>query len=305
MTNMRKFLLVSFTLISLFSELKAQEIKLLYAGEVPGNITCNLKETGKIGTNAENVTVPTLAIFKPVNQDRLKGAVLIIPGGGYQHLAMGHEGYAVAKAFNDKGITAFVLKYRLPNNSSCFDKKELVPLMDAEQAMLIIRKNAKSWDIDPNNIGVLGFSAGGHLTATLITKYNQKLTADQTTNLRPDWAVLGYPVISMEDSISHAGSKKNLLGEHPDQNLTNLYSANLHVTNDTPPSFIFHAQDDKTVSVKNTLEFYNALINHKVAAELHIFQNGGHGFGLNNPSTKESWFEELISWLSSNHKLNY
>ena len=287
------------------TRVKAQEIWPLYSGAAPGNTPCDIQETGQLGLTAANVTTPTLAIFKPVKQDKFRGAVLIIPGGGYQHLAMGHEGYGVAKAFNDLGITAFVLKYRLPNNSSCFDNKELMPLMDAQRAMLIIRNNAKKTNINPRNIGVLGFSAGGHLAATLITKFDQQVIKSNGTSLRPDWAVLGYPVISMHDSITHAGSKKNLLGEHPDQKHADVYSADLHVTKKTPPCFIFHAQDDKVVPIKNSIAFYDALRSKQVTAELHVFQNGGHGFGLNNPTTNESWFEELISWLNSNHQLNY
>ena len=177
--------------------------------------------------------------------------------------------------------------------------------MDAEQAMATIRKNAQQWNIATSNIGVIGFSAGGHLAATLITKYREKLIDDKDINLRPDWAVLSYAVISMDDSIAHAGSKKNLLGEKADQKLSDLYSADLNVSANTPPSFIFHAQDDKVVPVSNSLRFYAALVKQKVAAELHIFQNGGHGFGLNNKTTQESWFNDLTSWLNSNHKLNY
>jgi len=300
---MKKLLLIACLLNCITA--KAQDIIPLYPGKIPGNLPCTIQETGKPGESTSNVTQPTLAVFRAAKPDQFKGAVLIIPGGGYQHLAMGHEGYDIAKAFNAIGITAFVLKYRLPNNSSCFENKTLVPLMDAEQAMATIRKNAQQWAIDTANIGIIGFSAGGHLAATLITKYGDKLIDDKDINLRPDWAVLSYAVISMDDSITHAGSKKNLLGEKADRKFSDLYSADLNVSAATPPSFIFHAQDDKVVPVSNSLRFYAALVKHKVAAELHIFQNGGHGFGLNNKTTQESWFNDLTSWLNSNHKLNY
>ncbi|PYF75200.1 alpha/beta hydrolase [Pedobacter nutrimenti] len=298
MKFLKSFALLFFCFSGL--SLNAQQVIPLYNGQIPGNLSCGVTERVPVKGEVAGVTVPTLTVFVAEKTDPLKGAVLIIPGGGYDHLAMTHEGFDVAKAYNAKGITAFVLKYRLPSESQCFADKKLVPLMDAQQAMVIIRSRAKEWNIDPQNVGVNGFSAGGHLAATLLTRYNMNLTADKNANLKPNWGVLGYPVISMADSLGKSGTKKNLIGMEASATEKEYFSAERHVDAATPFCFIFQAQDDRTVSVQHSLLFYQALLKNKVPSELHIFPKGGHGFGLHNKSTSESWFEQMIQWLLSN-----
>jgi acetyl esterase/lipase len=266
----------------------------------------NLKETStnleKIPVKGEvsDVTIPTLTIFQAEKSNACKTAILILPGGGYSHLAMEKEGYDVAKAYNKIGITAFVLKYRMPLNK-VFNDSKFVPLQDAEQAMYLIRKNASNYKIDPNNVGIIGFSAGGHLASTLLVHSDTSLISNEEhVNLLPNWALLGYPVITMSLEYGHTGSRKNLIGNDATQSDIDYFSNQLHITNTTPPSFLFLASDDKTVNPLNSILFYEGLLKNKINAEMHIYQNGGHGFGLNNKTTKESWLDASIDWLQQN-----
>ena len=282
----------------------AQQEFSIYEGPVPNALPCNKEEvvsknaTGKIVI--ANVTSPTVMVFNPVKQDANKTAIIVCPGGGYARLASGHEGNEVAEAFNKIGVTVFVLKYRLPFDS-CMTNKEIVPLQDLQQTIKLVRDRAAGFNINPAMLGVIGFSAGGHLVSTGITKFSESYIENTSnTSLRPDFAILGYPVISMDSAICHKGSRDNLLGKKPSAAKLNLFSSDMQVTAQTPPTFLVHASDDKSVPVENSIRFYQALIKNKVNAELHIYQNGGHGFGLHNATTSDAWFERVTTWMRVN-----
>jgi len=284
--------------------LLAQKEFSIYEGPVPNALPCNKEEvvsknaTGKIVI--ANVTSPTVMVFNPVKQDANKTAIIVCPGGGYSRLASGHEGNEVAEAFNKIGVTVFVLKYRLPFDS-CMTNKEIVPLQDLQQTIKLVRDRAAGFDINPAMLGVIGFSAGGHLVSTGITKFSESYIENTSnTSLRPDFAILGYPVISMDSAICHKGSRDNLLGKKAAAAKLNLFSSDMQVTAQTPPTFLVHASDDKSVPVENSIRFYQALIKNKVNAELHIYQNGGHGFGLHNATTSDAWFERATTWMRVN-----
>ena len=284
--------------------LLAQKEFSIYEGPVPNALPCNKEEvvsknaTGKIVI--ANVTSPTVMVFNPVKQDANKTAIIVCPGGGYARLASGHEGNEVAEAFNKIGVTVFVLKYRLPFDS-CMTNKEIVPLQDLQQTIKLVRDRAAGFDINPAMLGVIGFSAGGHLVSTGITKFSESYIENTSnTSLRPDFAILGYPVISMDSAICHKGSRDNLLGKKAAAAKIKLFSSELQVTPQTPPTFLVHASDDKSVPVENSVRFYQALIKNKVNAEIHIYQNGGHGFGLNNSTTTDAWFERATTWMRVN-----
>ena len=273
----------------------------LYPGTVPGSKQSSIKEQIIFvngGVRISSVIVPTLIQFTPAKPTGM--SVIICPGGGYARLAIDHEGVEVAKAFNQQGITAFVLKYRLPNDTIMIDKT-IGPLQDAQQAIRIVRKQAIAWGLNPNKIGIMGFSAGGHLASTAATHFN--FSADpsikDTISVRPDFAILLYPVISFDDSIAHKGSKAKLVGMNPSPEMTKLYSNELQVTKNTPPSFLVHAGDDGTVPVENSIRYYQACIKNKVPVEMHLYPKGGHGFGMNNKTTSEKWFDNLLSWLNT------
>jgi acetyl esterase/lipase len=246
------------------------------------------------------ITKPTLTIFLASKEIANGTAVIIYPGGGYWINAIGHEGMDIAKKFNEMGITAFVLKYRIPNDAT-MEKKEIGPLQDAQQAIKIVRERATEWSINPNRIGIMGFSAGGHLASTAGTHFNKSFISNEAKiNLRPDFMILIYPVISLQDSIGHLGSRDQLIGKHPTRDQINYFSNELQITKETPPTFLVHASDDNVVKVENSIVFYQNLIKHSVAAELHIYQQGGHGFGLNNKTTSDSWMDRCKNWMSAN-----
>jgi acetyl esterase/lipase len=289
----------------MFVAIAQQEIP-LYTGRIPNSKNCdtnNETEINQLGREVYKVVnTPTLTIYEPTNKDPQKPAILICPGGGYAVLAIHHEGHDVAKAFSAIGITAFVLKYRLPNDS-CMTNKEWVPLIDAQSAIKYIRNNAYKYAINPNKIGVIGFSAGGHLASTLATQFNWNLYNDGSqTSARPDFAILGYPVISMNDEFTHAGSKNKLLGKNVSIANKEQFSSELQVSKQTPPCFIFHAKDDKTVPVENSLRMKAALDAANIPAEFLLMDEGGHGFGLNNTKSTIQWFEEMKKWLKTTIK---
>lgn len=286
--------------------LKAQQIMDLYPGKIPGAkaIPATYKEIDVVKegktTSATKVSRPTLTIYQPDPSKSNGTAVVICPGGGYSHLAMGHEGEDVARKFTENGVTAFVLKYRLPSDSIMVDKT-FGPLQDAEQAIYVVRKNAAKWKIDPAKVGIMGFSAGGHLASSLAVHYRDvKIENPEKLNIRPDFAVLIYPVISFIDS-PHTGSVHNLIGKDAPETQKDYFSNNRHVDADTPISFLVHANDDKTVPVENTILFNQAMVKNKVAVETRLYQAGGHGFGLNNKTTTDEWFVHLISWMKQNN----
>lgn len=244
------------------------------------------------------VTNPTLTVF-PAPADKNTGAAVVIcPGGGYARLASDHEGIRVANWFNSIGVSAFVLKYRLPHDSIMQDKS-VGPMQDVQEAIRIVRRSTARYGINPAKIGVIGFSAGGHLASTAATHFQEKAyTVIDTVSARPDFAVLVYPVISMSD-ITHKGSRENLIGKNPTAAQVARFSNELQVTPQTPPVFLVHASDDKTVPVQNSINFYLACIQNKVPAEMHIYEKGGHGFGLATDvnSSQSNWPDALAAWL--------
>lgn len=245
------------------------------------------------------VSIPTLSIFLPRQSKPNQAAVIIFPGGGYQHLAIDKEGTKVAEWFNSLGIAAFVVKYRLPNDK-IMKNKNIGPLQDAQQAVRYVRQNAAKYNIDATKIGILGFSAGGHLASTLATHYDEK-TYETTSKIsaRPDFSLLIYPVISMQNDITHKGSQVSLLGDNPSQELLDSFSNEKKVTAQTPPTFLVHATDDTTVLPENSINFYLALKNNGVPAELHIYEKGGHGFGLGVKDTSKFWTRDCQEWLKN------
>jgi acetyl esterase/lipase len=246
---------------------------------------------------------PELTAYVP-----LKTAVVICPGGGYGFLAMDHEGKQVAEFFAKQGVAAFVLKYRIATKDRPGPLGE-APLLDVQRAIRTIRANAKSYGIDPNRIGVMGFSAGGHLASTAATHFdNGKKDGDEIdrTSCRPDFAILAYPVITMETGVTHAGSRRNLLGDKPDEKLVELYSNEKHVTKDTPPVFLFHTSADTAVVPENAVRFYLACKKASVPVEMHIYEKGRHGVGLGRDpkwtggeKSVETWPDRLTDWMKA------
>ncbi|ABQ07274.1 alpha/beta hydrolase [Flavobacterium johnsoniae] len=246
------------------------------------------------------VTIPTLTAFFPAVTKPNQTAVIILPGGGYQHLAIDKEGTKVAQWFNSLGIPAFVLKYRLPSDL-IMKNKNVGPLQDAQEAVRYVRQNAGKWNIDPNKIGILGFSAGGHLASTASTHYDDKVyESAYKVSARPDFSLLIYPVISMENETTHKGSQTNLLGNNPSQDLINSFSNEKKVTAQTPPAFLIHATDDTVVIPENSINYYLALKKNGVTAELHLYEKGGHGFGLGVKDTSKFWTRDCEEWLKAN-----
>jgi len=254
---------------------------------------------GKVQSTSQ-VSIPTLSVFLPKEIKQNQTAVIILPGGGYGHLAIDKEGTKVAEWLNSLGIAAFVLKYRLPSNL-IMTNKVVGPLQDAQEAVRIVRLNATIWNIDPNKIGIMGFSAGGHLASTLSTHYDDRVyETSSKLSARPDFSLLIYPVISMQNDVTHKGSQINLLGENPSQQDIDLYSNEKKVTPQTPPAFLVHATDDGAVMAENSVNYYLALKKNGVSAELHLYEKGGHGFGLGVNDTSKFWTKACEEWLKSN-----
>jgi acetyl esterase/lipase len=242
------------------------------------------------------ISQPTLTIFLPSPEKSNGTAVIICPGGGYWIAAAGHEGYDVAKRFNEMGITAFVLKYRIPNDATMINR-EIGPLQDAQRAIQLVRSNAKKWKIKKDRIGIMGFSAGGHLASTAGTHFSKSYIANKKKiSLRPDFMILIYPVISFKDSIGHLGSRDQLIGKTPSPEKIAEYSNELQVTSKTPPTFLVHAKNDP-VKVENTLVFADALQKNKVEHEVYLYESGGHGYGMNNPSSNVKWIDLVEAWM--------
>ncbi len=245
------------------------------------------------------VTQPTLTPFFPAKGKVNGTAVVICPGGSYSIVAIDHEGYAIAKKFNELGVTAFVLKYRLPSDKIMVDKT-IGPLQDAQRAIQMVRERAGEWGLNTARVGIVGFSAGGHLASTEGTHFNKAVIDNsEHISLRPDFMVLGYPVITFGE-LAHAGSRENLIGKNASAELIDLYSNEKQVTAQTPPTFLVHAEDDNVVPVQNSIMFYEALLKAGVKGELHIYEKGGHGFGLHNSTTKDEWFERCANWMQMN-----
>lgn len=274
-------------LMMTFTAALGQEKLELYTDDLP-----NAKEGVDFGGN-----IPELYFYKPTEEKR-KITFLIIPGGGYSHVAMKHEGHDVAKALSDLGYPAFVLRYRLPRADQMPDKR-IGAIQDAQQALSYIRIHSTSFGIEQGKVGVLGFSAGGHLASTLSTHFETDYLDKgmSSATLRPDFSVLLYPVISMDDDITHKGSKTNLIGPDFLGSDVARFSNELNVTKNTPPTYLMHAIDDKAVPIENAERYLEALQKNGVESKLFIYDTGGHGFGMVNKTDTRSWLDDMINWL--------
>jgi acetyl esterase/lipase len=251
-------------------------------------------------TGIRKVTEPTLKVFLADNKGSRNAAVIICPGGGYALLSHEKEGDKVAQWLQSIGVSAFVLKYRLPSDAIMKDKT-VGPLQDAQEAIRTLRRRADEWNLDSSKIGIMGFSAGGHLASTLSTHYNDKVyESNENSSARPDFSILIYPVISMEDGITHNGSKENLLGKNVSSEMVAKYSNEKQINESTPKTFLVHATDDNAVPVENSINYYLALKKNKVPAEMHLYEKGGHGFGLGTSGTNTTWPQACEKWLTVN-----
>jgi len=246
------------------------------------------------------VSMPRLRAFLPSSQENKGSAVIIFPGGGYERLAYITSGVQLAKWFNIMGVAAFVLDYRLPNSPDLLHR-EIGPLQDAQRALRIVRSQAASWGIKADRIGVLGVSAGGHLATTLGTHMEDVSACGDsldTVSFAPDFMILVSPVVTM-GRYTHAGSRKNLLGEHPAEEMVAKYSNETQVTSKTPPTFIVHAFNDKAVPLQNSLQLYEALVEKNVPSSFHVFPQGAHAIALrNNPGSTELWTSLCEQWMN-------
>lgn len=320
---MQRILLV---LLLLSNVALAQKEIPLYAGTIPNSLTptvaIDTATTHNVGDNKidilRGVITPTLTLYLPDPARATGTAVIICPGGGYAILATSHEGHDIAKKFNEAGIAAFVLKYRLPRKELMPDKR-IGPLQDAQRAIQVVRENAKQWNLNPNKIGILGSSAGGHLASTAGTHFEKAyIDNPNNTSLRPDFMILNYPVISFSDSLTHQGSRMNLIGnadvaakgskKFQELGMSKedvvLFSNELQVTSKTPPTFITAPLTDNVVPVGNTFAFVAALQQNKVPVETFIYEKGPHGFGMHNTTAKEQWFDACLRWIKRNFEPN-
>ncbi|HLO81321.1 MAG TPA: alpha/beta hydrolase [Chitinophagaceae bacterium] len=284
------------TLFGMSIMANAQTILPLYEKEIPGAINApdlEKTDTGSDGiVRVSAISIPTIAVYLPDKKIATGTAVIIFPGGGYHINAIKHEGWDLAKYFIEKGIAAFVVKYRIPDSNTML-VPETGPLMDAQQAITHVRTNAAKYGINPSKVGVMGFSAGGHLAANASTLYRYNANAKA---LRPDFSLLIYPVISFSDSITHSGSKSSLLGKNPSPEKVKLYSNEMQVDSNTPPAFLVHAKDDG-VSYRNSLVYEEALKKNNVPVKLLLYEKGGHGYGMYNKQSDIFWPDEMIKWM--------
>lgn len=264
---------------------KAQEVTPLYPAGIPNATTSDSVYLEK--------NIPKLYRYLPPKEIDRHVGVLVIPGGGYAMIAMGHEGHDVAKVLISKGYTAFVLQYRLPSATIMKDKR-IGPLQDSQRAVQFIRTVYP----DLEQVGVIGFSAGGHLASTLITKFDKSyIDNPQHVSLRPDFAGLIYPVISMKDGITHQGSKVNLLGVNASVKDIERFSSDQQVSDRVCPVFFVHAKDDQAVPIENSYLMQAALYKQHIPNQLFTYEKGGHGFGLVNKTSSANWMDEFLSWV--------
>lgn len=276
----------------------------LWEGTPPNYRDSDLVEqsTAEDFVRISKVQTPTIEVRLPSKGNATGDAVVICPGGGYAILAYDWEGTDIAGWLNGNGIAAIIVKYRLPEDASN-EKPWLSPLLDAKRAMRLTRQHAEEWNINPDRVGVMGFSAGGHLASTLGTHFDAGNPDDpdpvERLSSRPDFMILMYPVISMDKAITHGGSRRNLLGENPSPELVRYYSNELQVTPETPSTFIVHSSDDTVVPVQNSLRFHAALLENGVEVEMHLFPYGGHGYSLAvGRGRLQEWSDLCIAWIN-------
>ncbi|MCB9318804.1 MAG: alpha/beta hydrolase [Lewinellaceae bacterium] len=291
-----QLIILSLAMIFQFETIEAQSVDSipLYEGKIPFNLpTIELNESSSINENGHylvtNVSEPELFVYLP-SPDKATGAsVIICPGGGYWVLAIRHEGHDFAKWFQERGIAAFVLKYRLPEPQIVSSRE--VPLLDAQRALELVRSNAPIWHINPDKVGIMGFSAGGHLAAWTSTQ--------PISSTRPNFTILIYPVIQMSGPNAHSGSRDRILGNDPSEQEAEAHDPVVNVNDETPPAFLVHAADDPAVPIRNSINYYQKLLEHHVPASLFTIPFGGHGFGMNAAGV--SWLPALEAWLQWMH----
>jgi acetyl esterase/lipase len=301
-TKISLFLILCLSIMTINTNAQPFTVKLWPDG-IPGSksdagyVEKITMEEGRI-VRCERVTDPDLTVVLPPAGKANGAAVLICPGGGYGVLAFDHEGNAIAKWLNENGIAGIILKYRLPSDK-IMENKTIGPLQDAQEAMRVIRRNAAKWKINPERIGVIGFSAGGHLASTLSTHYSENVyKVRDNISARPDFSLLLYPVVSFDTTITHRGTRNNLIGFRPDESQVSHFSNELQIKGDTPPAFLVHSADDDAVPVMNSIRYFTELQKNKIPAELHVFQKGGHGYGLApGGGTQASWPGLCLGWL--------
>lgn len=272
----------------LSNQIIAQEVIKLYKTVPVVSVSQVLAEAKDSNSFVTNISEPRMYAYFAPKEIATGAAVIICPGGGYRGISVKKEGEEFAEWFNKLGISAFVLYYRMPNGN------HEIPLKDAQTALKIVRKGARKWNIQKDKIGIMGFSAGGHLASTVGTHFKNKMQ-------RPDFMILAYPVVTMKNELTHAGSRNNLLGKSPTDELVNLFSNELQVTKKTPPTFLVHAIDDKAVPIANSELILKALQEKNVPAELHKYDVGGHGFGMiKRKIPLDNWTDLLMTWLQNN-----
>lgn len=296
--------LLLFALISINLMAQPQVIE-VWNGPIPGSIPnanyVTVTDSNDNWIKARMVGTPTLDYYPAESTDSAKTAVIICPGGGYWGLAIDHEGKQIALWLNSIGVSAFVLKYRLPSPEIMKDPS-VGPLQDAQEAIRLVRRNAGLWHIAPQKIGIMGFSAGGHLASTAATHFSETVyPAKDSTSARPDFALLIYPVITMDTTYTHRGSHDNLIGKNPTKEQVVRFSNELQVSAQTPPSFLIHSIDDQVVPFQNSLNFALAMKEHGISCELHLFEKGGHGYGMGRSKGSESTWPSICQrWLTQN-----
>lgn len=285
------------------AQAQAQSLNIkIWSEKIPGAV----KEAGYWPIPSEEercitkISNPEMEVFLPSKEKANGTAVLIFPGGGYGVVCIHHEGYDLAKWFAERGVAGIVLKYRLPSDEIMKDKS-IGSLQDAQEAMRLVRRNAQKWNIQTDKIGVMGFSAGGHLASTLSTHFNEQVyESKDKISARPDFSILIYPVISFDTAITHMGSRTNLIGQNPDAQKVRHFSNELQVNEQTPQAFLVHSADDESVPVQNSIRYFEALQKNKVQAELHIYERGGHGYGMAIDGGSESaWPEACLKWMKT------
>lgn len=294
---MKKIRLIFIFVAAVLTVAAQDKIVKVWPNGAPTNNGITQPEEKYNGVWVRNVTEAEIYVYLP-EKNNSGTAVIICPGGGYAMEAMDYEGYDIASWLKEKGVAGIVLKYRLPNGH-----KE-IPSDDLKRAIRLVRSKAAEWGINPDKVGIAGSSAGGHLVSTVGTHFDpgNKNSNDPLERLscRPDFMLLLYPVVTFRESFTHIGSRVNLIGKTNDWNLVKEFSNELHVTPETPPTFLVLADDDKTVPPKNSIEFYTALKENNVPAEMHIFSQGGHGFGIRkNNLPEDEWPDLFYNWLKA------
>ena len=273
----------------------------LYNGNIPGAKKAvnkeNVESQDATGRFVIEVSQPQLTSYWPDSNLRNGCAVVICPGGGYRGLSVDKEGDAIAKRLVQLGISVFVLKYRMPSDDT-MDNRQFGPLQDVQQALQVVKSHATEWQLDVAKIGIMGFSAGGHVASSAAVHYQRPvLPTLSPAMIKPAFQILIYPVISMDPHITHSGSKALLIGEDASAQDIEYFSNDKQVNSDSPRAFVMHANDDVNVSVENSLGYYRALLASQVPVQLLLLPDGGHGFGMYH---EYDWFQSLVMWLKVN-----